>query len=132
MDHLSSHQRYDGNESSKDICPFCAMAFESELAHSFDKHVDYHLEDIRLLSLPPHFRVDSEVGDDFRDISDDKSGPMYHGRDGVATIDEGTAPEAESTKFLNPLVINQEITYNRIAEWLSDDGAENFNGPELV
>lgn len=132
MDHFSSHQGYDDDQSSKDICPFCAMEFESELTHSYDKHVGYHLEDIRLLSLPPHFRDDSEGGEDFKDISDHESGSVYHGRGGLATIDEGAVPEAESTKFLNSLVISREIIYNRIAEWLSDDEAENFNDLDLV
>lgn len=68
IDHLNSH---DVCGLGLVECPFCSMELESKMKDSYHKHVGYHFEEIRLLSLPLYFRRGSGGNGGAWDSSDD-------------------------------------------------------------
>lgn len=110
MNHLRSHE--ESNSPIMDSCPFCTLVFESESYQAY-KHIGYHLEEIRLLSLP-----DCEP-----------ESPSNDERGGNSTGE--TSPLEGSTAWWNRLM-SRETMDMQIAAWLSDDGTEYSHTSKLV
>lgn len=53
--HQNSHNLFNKSELDVETCPFCLKKFTSHQAKLYS-HVCHHMEDIRLLSLPPSHR----------------------------------------------------------------------------
>lgn len=101
---------------------------------NYSKHVGYHLEEIRLSSLPPSYRQpdDSEDEEVFEDSSnDDKSGTSSSSRPGeLSTIKEEeesqTEPPMKSLKRL--LKLSQAGGEGlSVSNWISEMEPENPN-----
>lgn len=110
MDHLRSHEQR--NSPIMDSCPFCALAFESGSYQTY-KHVGYHLEEIRLLSLSDR----------------ESESPSDYERGGNSTGE--TSPLEGSTAWWNR-PMSRETMDMQIAAWLSDDETEYSDTSEKV
>lgn len=123
IDHLRSHQVHGSSEPAVDTCPFCLMEFEPGLTHSYYKHVGYHLEEIRLLSLPLYFRDScDEVFQDSSSEDEPEPEPAFPNRKaGLSIVEEETTPDASSTRSLKLYLRSCGTTSkeNRTAHWIS-------------
>lgn len=130
MNHLNSHRALHV-EADAGKCPFCSTEFESDITRSFDKHVGYHFEEIRLLSLPAYYRMTDDNGGDeaFDDSSDsdESEGPEGSRGSGLSGIAEETATGEGATRSLEPQLrgFEEASKTDRTDYWLAQHEGGN-------
>lgn len=109
------------------------MGYELSQMRNYSKHVGYHLEEIRLSSLPLSYRQpdDSEDEEVFEDSSnDDKSGTSSSSRPGeLSTIKEEESQTEPPMKSLKRLLKLSQAggEGSSVSNWVSEIEPENPN-----
>lgn len=136
IDHLNLHEVCNNSGLGLVECPFCAMELESEVKDLYLKHVGYHFEEIRLLSLPLYFRRGLDADEDVKDSADDDEPEQGHLSGGplLSGIVEETPLETGSPTPQERHTQDWDTTSqgDRTANWISNDSTDSslavYNG----